>query len=156
MLFVPDDRLGKMQSNTFQGRRVVATVAVFVGGDIEVILGDAWPKFLEEQKELLAKRDELAIEGGPVLVATVKMPTGGIVDQVNSPFEMDEKYVSETMTSRRTARSGSSLRPSDLKWRGKDLIPTGQGTKTFILSFPEKRMQSKPVKVEIENGRAIH
>src|SRR5262249_31155120 len=73
---------------------------VFVGGDIEVILGDAWPKFLEEQKELLAKRDELAIKGGPVLVATVKMPTGGIVDQVNSPFEMDEKYVSETMTSR--------------------------------------------------------
>ncbi|MBV9122384.1 MAG: hypothetical protein JO112_03350, partial [Planctomycetes bacterium] len=131
-----------------------AREVVFVGRNLQVIQGADWPRFLEEQQQLLAQRDELAIRGGPVLVATVKLPTGKLVDQLDNPFEMEEEYVSPTTSTKGKARSGSALQPSDLKWKGVDLVPTELGTKTWILSFPEKKLRSKPVKVKVENGRA--
>ena len=39
---------------------------VFVGCEVRMVSGAEWPKFLEEQRELLSKRDAAAVRGGPV------------------------------------------------------------------------------------------
>jgi hypothetical protein len=127
---------------------------VFVGGSIQLISAADWPGFQEEQQRLLARRDPLAIRGGAVLAATVKLPNGDITDHVDSPFRMEEEYVSATMSSKGGGRSGPKLRPADLRWMGKDLIPDEEGTKTIVLSLPEKRWRSRPVTVKTANGRA--
>jgi hypothetical protein len=127
---------------------------VFVGGDIRVIPGAEWPAFLEEQRQLLAQRDPLARRGGSVLVAKIKLPTGELVDHVDSPFRMDEEFVSATISVKGGSRSGPALRPSDLRWTGKDLIPDEDGTRTFVLSLPDRGLRLKAVEVKTANGKA--
>jgi hypothetical protein len=125
---------------------------LFVGGDIRSLSAAEWPAFLEEQQRLLASRDEAAIRGGPILVATIRWPTGEITDHHDGPYRIEEHHVFSGGESKGDARQGGVLRPSNLKWKRKDLVPA-DGVKTWVLWLFDKKMRSRPVVVRLENGR---
>jgi hypothetical protein len=102
---------------------------------------------------LVARRDEVAIRGGPVLVATIRWPSGQMVDRHDGPYRIEEHHVFSDGESKGNAREGDVLRPSDLKWKGTELVPA-DGVKTWVLWLPGKQMHSRPVVVRLDNGRA--
>jgi hypothetical protein len=140
--------LGHFGERHFNGSREV----VLVGGELTIVSGAEWPAFLQEQRDLLARRDAAAIRGGPVLTATIRWPTGEVADHHDGPFRIEEQHVFSGGKSKGTARKGDVLRASDLKWRGRDLGPI-DGVTTWVLWLPGKRMRSRPVEVRVSNGR---
>jgi hypothetical protein len=65
---------------------------------------------------------------------------------------IEEDEVFEGGSGKGSAGHGDVLRPADLKWKGKDLLPA-EGTKTWVLSLPDKGMRSRPVVIKVEHGR---
>src|SRR5262249_43229573 len=90
-------------------------IVTSLGGQRPLVTGLEWPGFLEEQQKLLASRDDLAREGGPMLVVKIRLPSGQIVDRLRGRYELAKKHVSEDGGAEGTT-SGTDLTPGDLRW----------------------------------------
>jgi hypothetical protein len=124
---------------------------VFVDGMSRVVSAEEWPQFLEQQAKLLALRDEKAIKGLPALTAKIRLPSGEIVDHFEGAWRLEESH--EDVNSRGSMRSsGPVLTQSVLRWYRNGLQ---DGKRTYVLSLVEKGWRSKPVTVEIRNGKAF-
>lgn len=117
---------------------------IFVSGLTEFI-GD-WPKFLEKQARLLSARDQQARDSIPCLVATIKLPTGQIIEKYDGPYELASTVKSESSSGHGTA-SGTN---PQLKWYRYD----SEGQITLVLTLSSEQLRSKPVTFEVTNGRA--
>jgi hypothetical protein len=62
---------------------------VFLDADCRVVSAEEWPQFLEEQATLLAHRDKEAITGQPALSATIRLPSGEIVDHFEGAWQLE-------------------------------------------------------------------
>src|SRR5262245_20425999 len=125
---------------------------VLAGRAFRLIRDDRWQAFLEEQEQLLGRRDELALTAGFVLTGEIRIPTGETVDRYDGPYELYEDCISEHITYQGRRMSGSGFVP--LRWRSADLMPTSNGSRTWVLNLPKEGMRSKPVKFDMVNGRA--
>ena len=109
-------------------------------GDEEVIPESEWPAFLEMQEQLMAARTEAAKKALPALTATIRLPSGEVVDHYNAAYTLDGGRGPERSR-------GPKLDASALRWyRPLD------GTYTFVLSF--NGWESKPVDVRVSEGKA--
>jgi hypothetical protein len=119
---------------------------IFLDGFDGFISGEKWPAFLEEQKRLLATRDPQSVKGIPGLVATIRLPTGQVLDHYDGPYEL-----AHTETSKNGSGGGTqSGKQAQLRWY--HYIPDGQITLT--LTLPNEQQRSKPVSFEVKKGRA--
>lgn len=109
-------------------------------GAEEVIPESEWPAFLEMQEQLMAARTEAAKQAIPALTATIRLPSGEVVDHYDAAYTLDDGRGPESSR-------GSRLDASALRWyRPLD------GDYTFVLSFNE--WESKPVDVRVLEGQA--
>jgi hypothetical protein len=127
------------------GSREVA----LVGGEVRYVSGEEWPKFLEEQEQLLAARDALGLAGKPVLTASIRWPGGDVTDSYPGPFRLQHRGTGFIGASE-GEHSGSSLDASVLKWWKNDLP---EGEMTWVLVLPDRRMHSKPVRLSVHDHR---
>src|SRR5262249_53808771 len=106
------------------------------------------PEFLKQQQKLLAERDEIAKSGEPILTAKIRLPSGEILDRVDSSFQLQEYQKNDdgSMSSGVTGRSGGRL-----QWHRRAI---NEGTTTFTLFLPKEGLRSKPVIVKVKNGKA--
>jgi hypothetical protein len=111
------------------------------GGE-EIIPGSEWPKFLEEQKWLMASEGTRPL---PALTAKIRLPSGPIVDHYDAPYSLEEDH-SGVLSRGPATSSGEKCRP--LRW---DRF-WEDGTYTFILSL--NGWKSKPVEVKVSQGKA--
>ena len=119
---------------------------IFLGCSVQFVSGAEWPAFLENQKQLLADRAPEAVKGIPALVATIRLPTGQVLDRYDGPYELAEKSTSESGSGHGKS-SGTGL---ELRWYR--FVPDGQIT--FVLTLPSERLRSKPVTFTVKNRRA--
>jgi hypothetical protein len=119
---------------------------VFLDGQRRVVSADEWPQFLEEQARLMASRDEKAIKGQPLLAATIRLPSGEIVDHFDGRWQLETRSEDGSGFGQ---TSGPHLSQSVLRWYWLQ-----EGTTTYVLIFVDKGWRSKPVTVQVRNGKA--
>ena len=114
----------------------------FADGSGQVISGARWPEFLENQRQLLAKRDEQAKKGVPALTGKIRFPDGTEVAEYDGPYKLYRN-------SRRASgsESGGRLKLRWMRFYGSD------GPCTLTLELPGKHLRSKPVTVQVSAGR---
>ncbi len=127
----------------------------FVGSPREIIPGEKWAEFLQEQEKLRAARSKDAVEAIPALSAKVRLPSGEVVDQYDAPatFLEAREHASGSGSGERTWKS---LTPRALRWWS--LAEFGMGGArpgTLTLTLTLNRWHSKPVQIEISNGVAV-
>jgi hypothetical protein len=110
-----------------------------LNGQEEIITASEWPKFLEEQRQLLATRTEAARNGLPALTAKIRLPSGKIVDHYDG---------CRVLCDGREEYFGRRLSGSSLRWYRLGV----EGTHTYALSL--NGWKSKPVEVKISHGKA--
>ena len=120
-------------------------------GSEEVISESEWPAFLKEQTRLRSARTEAAKKGLPALTATIRLPSGEVVDHYPAAYtlDVDEFCTSESGSHSSGGRSsGPKLDASALRrYRLQDDI-----TYEFVLSF--NGWESNPVEVRVSQGKA--
>ena len=109
---------------------------VLLDGFMRYVSASSWPEFLEQQRQLLAKRTDAEKNATPALTARIKMPDGTLLDHYDGEYKLD----------------GYSGKSPDLLWYR--IFPEN-GPKNYDLCLPELKLHSKPVTVEIKDGRAI-
>ena len=98
-----------------------------------------WPAFLKEQTRLRSARTEAAKKGLPALTATIRLPSGEVVDHYPAAY---------TLLSSEGSSPGPKLDASALRWyRLQDDV-----TYEFVLSF--NGWESSPVEVHVSQGKA--
>ncbi len=110
----------------------------------DFVSGSAWPKFLQEQQELLSHRSDHAIRGLPALIARIRLPTGEVLTNCPGSYELIEDS-----SGSHGSQSGSDL---SLRWYR---INQEDGQATWTLILPDRNLRSKPVTLSITNGLAI-
>jgi hypothetical protein len=115
----------------------------------EVIPASEWPHFLEKQNQLMSARTESARIGLPILTATIRLPSGDIVDHYDGSYSLSllNKTYEGASSINSESSSGGKLGASMLQWRK---LPNG--VYTFELSL--NGWKSKPVEVNVSNGIA--
>jgi hypothetical protein len=109
----------------------------------DFVSGADWPKFLQEQRELLAHRTQEAIQAVPALMARIRLPNGEVLTNCSGAYEL-----ATTGSGGQGTQSGSSL---DLQWYH---IYPEEGQATWTLTLPDQKLRSKPVTLTIKEGRA--
>jgi hypothetical protein len=138
--------LGHNGQKTKDGSRQV----VFVGGNIGWISGDKWTAFLQEQKELLSKRNERSKAGRPLVDASIELPDGWRIDYMDVPYTISEQEGGASNFSGSGTSSGSSLSRDELVWYNPPFENQFSGFVTRALSF--SNLESAPVTVNFSNG----
>lgn len=121
---------------------------VFIDSEHRVVPADEWPQFLDEQARLLASRDEAAIKGLPLLAATIRLPSGEVVDHFKGAWELQTQQRSAN-SSGSGVTAGAPLSQSVLRWYRLE-----DGTTTYVLVLVDKGWRSKPVTVQVRHGKA--
>ena len=145
-LLWPKVALGHNGRRMRDGGREVLLLA----GHIEYIPGDKWEAFLEEQKQLLAERDERAKAGKAVLVsAVIELPDGSPVEKVESFYTLKQHY---TGSGSSAAYGGGTYTASGLSCKQLNLYRPriANGSLTRVLSFGG--LVSDPVTVTFVGG----
>jgi hypothetical protein len=127
------------------GRQVV-----FVGANIEWISGDKWPAFIEEQKELLSKRDARAKAGTPLVNAIIELPDGQQIETVDAAYTIKEQEAEADGSSGHSTESGNALNRDTIIWFNPPLQNKFSGFVTRTLLF--SNLVSAPVTVFFTNG----
>ena len=123
---------------------------ILCDGTPQTIEDQDWESFLERQKALMANRDDAARSGGPILVGKIHLPSGETVDNFNGSWQLEWWKGNATANSSGATSSGPRLQPSTLWWfKGR----LEEGTTTYVLSFPDYRLRSRPVRVKVTNGK---
>jgi hypothetical protein len=142
----------------YWGRPERSRWVVLVGGTRLAVPEAEWPDFLSGQEELLAKRDGLAKTGGPVLVGRIRFPTGEEVSRYDGLFVLETHYTPDRTASSLGKGEGhgttSGPGPGPLGWRARQLRNENDGENTWVLTLPDRRLKSKPVKFTMRAGRA--
>jgi len=118
-----------------------------IGGHEEVVSGAEWPDFLKEQEQLLAKRSVSAKHGRPILTATIRLPSGAVVDHFDGPFTLEEKFSTSPFSYGSGSSSGEKLNAETLNW-------WHLRDETIEYTLALNKWKSKPVKVIISGGKA--
>ncbi len=109
-----------------------------LAGHEEIIPAGEWTSFLARQARLMAARSTGALNAAPALRATIKLPTGEIVEQLAGP------YVLRTDGGKST---GTDIGPAQLRWyRLPDRL------ETYTLEVAGRK--SKPIEVDVVDGIA--
>lgn len=103
------------------------------------VSGGEWPKFLQEQQELLAHRSQDAIRAFPALTASIRLPNGQILTNCPGSYEL----VTDSGT-----QSGSNM---NLQWYH---IYPENGENAWALTLPDQKLRSKPVTFTVKDGKA--
>jgi hypothetical protein len=124
---------------------------VFLDGNRKVVPAKDWPQFLEQQNKLLASRNESAIKGLPMLTAKLRLPSGEVLDHFSGPWRLVKHSTSADGRSSGIQESSVLvLLDSQLRWY-RSSVP--HETITYVLCLTEKKLHSKPIKIEVRNGR---
>ncbi len=131
--------LGHNGNRTRDGGRQV----VLVGRGIEWVSGDAWPAFLQKQKEMLAHRSPRAVSGMPLVTGVIELPDGTRLKELDGYCEARE----ETRTPHGSGSGTSRGTGCELLWYQPRLQ---DGTVTRTLSF--SNLVSDPVTITYTKG----
>lgn len=112
----------------------------FVDGSTRFVSGKGWAAFVANQQNLLNARDAFAKNGISRLLAKIQLPDGTILDEWEGAYELEKKT-----TSGSGKETGSN---HDLKFNN---LLQNDGDVQLILRLTEKKLQSKPVTIQILN-----
>jgi prepilin-type processing-associated H-X9-DG protein len=132
--------LGHNGEKTRDGGRQVA----FVDGSVSWISGEKWAAFLDEQERLLSQRDERAKTASPLVDASIELPDGRIVENVQTAYVLKSGGSDGAET-----ESGGSFNRRSLVWFHAPYRDFS-GFLTRTLSF--SNLESGAVTVTFTNG----
>jgi len=135
--------LGHNGQRTSDGGRQV----VLISGGIDWVSGAKWPKFLEQQKQLLLKRTEREKLGLPVVDAVIELPDGSQIEKGDGPYKIVCESKGPDNYRSRGQSSDGPLSRTELVWM-RPPIQNGSVTRTISFSI----LVSEPVTVAFVDG----